>query len=84
MKRSEKHKKDLEKQFATVDLAYKMRALGFNEPCLALFSVNHILCFKDVNDPILNEGLDELATAPLWQQIIDFLGFGNIVRRTHQ
>lgn len=72
----------MEKQFASYEIALKMKTLGFNEPCIAMYNDSRLLLFnyptncqcgyrniKDCDFRVLSENI----LAPFWQQVFDFL-----------
>ena len=72
------------KEFAPYKLSLKLRELGFDEECLALYQSNHNnKPFININNKInieallsgkiKNEGIQYLIKAPLWQQAFDWL-----------
>lgn len=84
--------KTIEEQFVSYDVAYKLKELGFNEPCISYY-VNKkfklkIYLNKDYN---LNSDfiIGNLVATPLYQQVFDWfedkhklyssirIGFGN-------
>ena len=75
-------KTTLYKQLAPVDLAFKMKELGFAAGCFAMYDLNHHIWYIKNADAFINGAVsteDSVAinsngaTAPLWQQVIDFL-----------
>lgn len=69
----------MEKQFVTYDIAFKLKELGFNEPCLAYYNLHkndstygfNISIVKNFNEEDPEDLL--ICSAPLWQQVIDFI-----------
>ncbi len=71
-------------QFATYEISLKLKELGFNEECLAIY-INLVLKpiiqkpisgefnykFKSVRNSVIVNS--ENCSAPLWQQVIDWL-----------
>lgn len=71
----------MEKEFVTYDLALRMKALGFNEHCFAIFDcdthklIQNILC--QVENTCTNEALGTASdvvwiTAPTWQSAFEW------------
>lgn len=62
-------------QFVTYEIAKHLKELGFNEPCFAGYCLdktfaepdNELNCFRNRNRS------GEEISAPLWQQVIDWL-----------
>ena len=65
----------MEKQFVTYKIALKLKELGFDEECLTTFDheVFNIENFGLDNYTINSNLIDSSITAPLWQQVIDWL-----------
>ena len=68
---------NLKEQFATYEIALKLKELGFDEPCIAYYTSDkyHDLCHGcenmiDGNFVIVDT---RYLKAPLWQQIEDWL-----------
>lgn len=64
-------------QFVTYEIANKLKELGFNVPCLAVYGTNgefeythKISQFSPMSN---SQSSSFLPTAPLWQQAIDWL-----------
>lgn len=62
----------MEKQFATYEIAKRLKELGFNEPCLGLFDANKTFFIKEITQSD-SEIYFGGYSAPLWQQVIDWL-----------
>lgn len=74
----------MKEQFATYEISLKLKELGFNEECLAIY-VNLVLKpvvqkpisgefnykFKSVRNSVIVNS--ENCSAPLWQQVIDWI-----------
>lgn len=64
----------MKKQFATYEIALKLKELGFNEECLGYYHVNegytkgYAFCYSENT-----RTSDCSVLAPLWQQVIDWL-----------
>ena len=61
----------MEKQFVTYEIALKLKELGFDEECCALYRKDRlypILGFEKINST-----KQSVITAPLWQQVFDWL-----------
>lgn len=64
----------MKKQFATYEIALKLKELGFNEECLGYYHVNegytkgYAFCYSENT-----RTSDCSVLAPLWQQVIDFI-----------
>lgn len=70
----------MREQFVTCEIALKLKELGFNEKCFALFDAyneNNLVYLSDgknkMGNIMLNSSMDYSCTAPLWQQALDFL-----------
>ena len=76
----------MKKQFVTQEIALKLKELGFDEGCLAIYDspefklIHELLGYGwnsleltngEVKNSIYSEG--NFVTAPLWQQVIDWL-----------
>ena len=61
----------MEKEFVTYEIALKLKELGFDEPCCALF--RHERLFPILGFEIINSIKQSVIAAPLWQQAIEFL-----------
>ena len=66
--------------FVPYEIALKLKEKGFNEQCLAVYNSSKtfipIDSFKSETDLVKNSELNEngqFCTAPLYQQVIDFL-----------
>jgi len=70
----------MNKQFVTKDIAFKLKALGFNEPCMGFFKFNNdklfydstIIRFRNNEDLNFFSDITTRASAPLWSQVIDW------------
>jgi hypothetical protein len=68
----------MNEQFCSYEIAVKLKELGFNEPCLAYYYGEGELIACQVNNrdgvfvPYSVQREDDSATAPLWQQAIDW------------
>lgn len=63
-------------QFVTYDMAKRLKELGFNEPCMAIFDNPKNVVFEEQWVAATNKDTmfdTENPTAPLWQQAIDWL-----------
>ena len=63
--------KIMEKQFVTYEIALKLKELGFDEECCAIYRKDRlypILGFEKINST-----KQSVITAPLWQQVFDWL-----------
>lgn len=59
-------------QFVTIEIAKKLKELGFNEWCFARYmDISHALRIKTTQPN--SELTEELIACPLWQQAIDWL-----------
>ena len=69
----------MKEQFVTLEIALKLKELGFNEECLGHFVYNsgeiHTLHSGTSGS---NKQTDSITLAPLWQQVIDWLDSKNI------
>jgi hypothetical protein len=68
----------MKKYFVTYEIALKLKKLGFDEPCLAVFNGEKIVYSDTKNNNSLNHEdykniFGELCLAPLWQQATDWL-----------
>lgn len=72
----------MEKEFATYEIAYELKRLGFNEKCLGFWSVNLLnSSYTELkygmklftNDSVELSDHESNVLAPLWQQVIDWL-----------
>jgi len=80
----------MKKQFVTYEIALKLKELGFDEKCFALFNSSHNnpdpyptinldregfneLTYMDWNTLYVKDSNKHLVSAPLWQQVIDWL-----------
>jgi len=67
----------MEKQFIPSELAEKLKELGFNEPCIAMyfcgkFAIKLQGTNKEFETVINSEMTKTLCAAPLWQQAFDW------------
>jgi len=66
----------MQEQFVTYPIALKLKELGFDEPCLAMFNLEHNLRFikNKTGHPngSRNSECEPNVLAPLWQQAIDW------------
>jgi hypothetical protein len=69
----------MKKQFATYDIAKKLKELGFNEPCFGYYGKEEKLVrFPSLlpDNEVCNSYFEDLTApivcAPLWQQVIDW------------
>lgn len=66
----------MEKQFVKYEIALKLKELGFDEVCLAVYFRNKFQLVKGFNinnvDLHVANQMDAIL-APLWQQVIDWL-----------
>ena len=65
----------MEKQFVTYEIALKLKELGFDEVCLAVYFRNKFQLVKgfDINNVDLHVANQmDAILAPLWQQCIDW------------
>jgi len=65
----------MENKFVPYNIAYKLREIGFDEPCFGYFETNiDVFLIKDNNlitrKDLVRNDVDVLA--PLWQQVIDW------------
>ena len=71
----------MKEQFATYEIALKLKELGFNEECICFYNDLGILFYQSL--PARYDGyrvieqidfkiFEEDITAPLWQQVIDW------------
>lgn len=67
----------MKKQFVTYKIALKLKELGFNEKCDAIYNPMFLIdgCWQTTNTYIKNFPKTEegVCAAPLWQQAIDWL-----------
>ena len=73
----------MKEQFVTYEIALKLKEKGFNEPCLANYCDKDLIPYRGYPDEgdedsnfstTVNENKTSLwASAPLWQQVIDWL-----------
>lgn len=67
----------MEKQFVTKEIAVKLKELGFNEPCLAMISLDDRLRFikNKTGYPkgSRNSECEPNILVPLWQQATDWI-----------
>lgn len=63
----------MEKQFVTYEIASQLKELGFNEECLGYFKLNEMENHYHISILMYNKLSSEIL-APLWQQIIEWLG----------
>lgn len=77
----------MEKEFATYEIAYELKRLGFNEKCFGFWSVNLLnSSYTELkygmklftNDSVELSDHESNVLAPLWQQVIDWLGVKQI------
>ena len=63
----------MEKEFVTYELAFRLKLLGFDEPCFGFFSTQDGFegQFKLA---VVKEQLELLALAPTWQSAFDWFG----------
>lgn len=87
----------MQKEFVTYDIAFELKKLGFNEPCLAYWNgakepyrlggdstlpISKITTYKNTNDEGVKWGIQ--VSAPLYQQVIDwFFNNHNILIKSH-
>ena len=69
----------MKEQFVTYEIALKLKELGFNEPCILVYSDKkqlHTIMYSESHlllPFVLNSKLpDKIISAPLWQQVIDW------------
>ena len=80
----------MKQQFVPYEIAIKLKEKGFNEPCLANYCDKDLIPYRGYPDEgdedsnfstTINENITSLwVTAPLWQQVIDWL---SIVHNIH-
>jgi hypothetical protein len=69
----------MEKQFVTNEIAFKLKKLEFDEPCIKMVLIGGAVGFSSkesgiLQSPITNsQGGKYTITLPLWQQVIDWL-----------
>ena len=73
----------MEKEFVTYEIALALKELGFDEPCLAVFSDDECcdlihVCENQMEGNFVIESFQYGTKAPLWQQVIDWLDSKNI------
>lgn len=70
--------KDMEKQFVPVEIAIKLKELGFDEPCFGFFDIkglhsyNHEKNTKNINSKWEQDIRNIIISAPIYQQVIDW------------
>ena len=67
----------MEKEFVTYEIASALKELGFDEPCLAVFSDDECcdlihVCENQTEGNFIIESFQYGTKAPLWQQAIDW------------
>ena len=65
-------------QFVTYEIAKRLKELGFNERCFAMYNAKTVYFYPSANagpiDQIRTfENSEDITSAPLWQQVIDWL-----------
>lgn len=68
----------MEKQFVTYEIALALKELGFNEPCFGCWESNTeyyipFIVGYDLKTPENFNAKDNCISAPLWQQVIEWL-----------
>jgi len=73
----------MKEQFVTYEIALKLKELGFMDPCAGYFTLknefntfdesNFELNYNSFSDQYINNVHDEFPTAPLWQQVINWI-----------
>ena len=61
----------MKEQFVTYEIALKLKELGFDEPCCALF--RHERLFPILGFEIINSIKQSVIAAPLWQQAFNWI-----------
>jgi hypothetical protein len=65
----------MEKQFVTYEIAKQLKRLGFDEECLGIYcpelDIHNVGVNWNTNN--INDIKKEWYSAPLWQQVIDWL-----------
>lgn len=68
--------KTMEKEFVTYDLALRMKALGFDEPCLTRWGCTskklYLLSFKPLSNKDEEVLSGDFIAAPTWQSAFEF------------
>ena len=67
----------MQKEFVTYELSNDLKELGFNEPCLAIYSgesfrLNSVIPIRKNSELNFFEDIKTQVAAPLWQQAIDW------------
>jgi hypothetical protein len=62
----------MKEQFATYDIALKLKELGFNEPCFGYYDIpTKVLYLAEKDEYYMASHLPSIIiAAPLWQQVI--------------
>ena len=60
----------MKEQFVTYEIALKLKELGFDEECCALYRHEHL--FNTLGFEKINSDKQSVIAAPLWQQAIDW------------
>ena len=68
----------MEKEFVTYEIALALKELGFDEPCFGYYGIENELNFEISCNLDHNLTRRNFMTAPLWQQVIDWLDSKNI------
>ena len=63
----------MEEQFVTYEIALKLKELGFNEKCFGYFGIQNEVKIEISYNSDLNLIRRDFISAPLWQQVIDWL-----------
>lgn len=60
--------------FVPYKIALRLKEIGFNEPCLAIYN-NSSMPFIAGNTPVFNDKTEDesIITAPIYEQVVDWL-----------
>jgi hypothetical protein len=61
----------MEKEFVTYELALRLKALGFDEPCFGYYTNQSHLVIDEIAS---QQGNNEVTSAPTWQSAFDWFG----------
>jgi hypothetical protein len=61
----------MEDEFVTPEIALKVKELGFNEKCIAIYRKDRLMYLSAPE--IINSTKISVIAAPLWQQVTDWM-----------